>query len=199
MPTLLAATQPCLADPNLWLQPDETPWNEVPTAAWAAQQCRTRCPRLTACARDALTAGKVTGLSRHAVASGVIMAGICCDGSDDTITQLTAIAGHTTSPEPMRACRTCRRHFVPAHTPTAARNGGVVEAAGGRCRGCYTRARRTGVIRATRHTHCAQCTRPMTSKQRREPGYVIHGGRGMCEACYKAGMRAMHRTPEAVA
>lgn len=190
---MLTQLPPCLTNPNQWLQPAETPWGNVPAAEWAARQCRTRCPRLADCARDALTAGAVEGLSRHAVAAGVVMGGVLCDGTPETETALASVAGTTACTTDTGACRDCQRRFVPAGTPGNRRGGGVVAAAGGRCRRCYTQARRTGTIRPTRYNRCGQCSRPMTTKSKPQAGHVIHGGRGLCQACHRAGLRAVQR------
>jgi hypothetical protein len=43
--------------------------------------------------------------------------------------------------------------------------------------------------RASRPTHCLSCLRPMTTRRRKRPGYVIHEAAGQCSACRRARQR----------
>jgi hypothetical protein len=122
------------------------------------------------------------------------MAGIVCTGSFTTRAALRDLAGPpgpTPAPTgPAAVCGECRRRFAPRGLPP--RDGEARRAARGLCRGCYSGAHRAGTLTpaSRRPTHCAgPCGRPLTTKARRLPGYVVHEGGGWCRACARARSR----------
>ena len=113
-----------------------------PATEWAKQICAT-CPVRTACARQALTAGSSLDWHHRAPATGVIQAGVYCDGSNEATEQLALIAGvdpgrvtqRRGRDHPDDVCTNCgrpmvrwRRGEVPA--------GYVMHYARGYCTGC---------------------------------------------------------------
>jgi len=90
---------------------------------------------------------------------------------------------HRPMPE---ACAACSRRL---RRPGTKVPGTVVFAADGMCGTCYNAARRgeTVTIRVTPSrtpTECTRCERPMRTKTKAAPGFVVHRARGLCATCY---------------
>ncbi len=186
---------PCFYRPIDWLQSGEAPnWEHLPRTERAIAACKTRCPRLRACARDALTIGTVVWDLEQQPAAGVVMAGIACSGDHATRVALLALLG-TPVPDDHSACRRCERVF-------AGKNA-VTHAAHGLCRGCYSTVYRARghASPAARPSHCGRCQRPLTTraKAKQEPECVVHGARGLCVTCHRAALRARATAASAAA
>lgn len=174
----------CTRHPEWFLQPGEqTDWDQLATTEAARNLCAS-CPLgTTACAREALTGD---------TPDGVILAGIVCRGTGDTLYRLRAAAGYgltlVTTPNTgdTDECARCHKPFADGIDRPA---GTVHLAARGLCRGCYAADRRAGTleaIRKPRPDHCIDCREPMVAQHREvSPGHVVHAAHGRCTACHR--------------
>lgn len=146
---LVPALPPCHRSPNrAFTDPDRAPARSVRAAL---RMCE-HCPMRRSCAREALTAGTSLDGGFTAPATGVVMAGVICHGTQDTATELARVAGTRPPSYTMQAprgrvpshCRECRHpmsswtrnveDIPPGHVQHYARGWCV------HCRPAYSRA-----------------------------------------------------------
>ena len=121
----------------------------VDTHTVEAMEMCTHCPLRKQCALDALTAGDSLDKAHRQPATGVIQAGVWCNGDQQTADQLAAIAGVDaptigTKPRftPPSHCRGCGKPMTTRIKGTHLDANVLTHAAHGYCRICDARRRR---------------------------------------------------------
>lgn len=201
---MLGTTPPCQGTKNrAFIDPGNSDRFKIA----AAEKICESCPLLKQCALAGLTAGNLPDGTKS-VSDEVIVAGVVCQGDQDTVDALNAVANApeaTHSPHarevqpralitPGQPCKACSRPLWKwTRDQAEIPEGYVIHHARGwckHCRGAYKQAtahtpKRQTRERQRRPRHCIQCQHPMVPMSHDLPtdSHVHHMARGRCIAC----------------